>query len=203
MANPLKYGLLKHFSPQQLQLLADAKVGIAGAGGLGSNTALMLARSGLENLLIIDCDIVDATNLNRQQFWPRHLGMAKVQALGEILRELNPDINLELLDLRLDNTNTREILQSCPIWVEALDSPYAKSSFVHQALQSGKQIVSASGLCGYGGKPLSKRRFKQLTIAGDFSTASSLAPPLAPRVTQAAAIMADRVLEIILGESRI
>ena len=79
--NPLCEGLGRYLTPEQLRILRQARVGIAGAGGLGSNAALMLARSGVEHLTLVDHDVVDASNLNRQQYWPRHVGRSKVDAL--------------------------------------------------------------------------------------------------------------------------
>ena len=90
----LREGLKRYLSEHQIQLLRKTEVGIAGAGGLGSNAAMLLARSGLERLSIIDHDIVDKSNLNRQHYWPRHLAQSKVEALKEALLELNPHIQL-------------------------------------------------------------------------------------------------------------
>ena len=200
MINSLRQGLTRYFTPEQLARLRAARVGLAGAGGLGSNTALMLARCGVEDLLLVDDDMVEPSNLNRQQFWPRHLGSPKVEALAELLRELNPDIRVETRRLRLGPADLPEILLSCPIWVEALDAPEAKTMLVERALLDGRMVASASGMGGYGGPPMQKRRLGRLTLVGDFTTDVLAAPPLAPRVTQAAALLADAVLEFILGE---
>ena len=78
--NVLRRGLARYLAPEQLARLQSVRVGIAGAGGLGSNAALMLARSGVERFLLIDDDVVDASNLNRQQFWPRHVGRPSCSA---------------------------------------------------------------------------------------------------------------------------
>lgn len=195
----LREGLGRYFTPEQLARLAAARVGIAGAGGLGSNVALMLARSGVEDMLIIDHDVVDASNLNRQQFWPRHVGRPKVEALGEELRELNPHIRLELVTARLDEATLPPLLPTCPIWVEAFDAAESKTLLVERALLAGRRIASASGVAGVGGAPMRKRRLGNLVLVGDFQSDVAFAPPLAPRVTQAAALLADAVLEFILG----
>ncbi|MDE5878442.1 MAG: ThiF family adenylyltransferase, partial [Desulfovibrio sp.] len=113
----LREGLARYFTPEELAKLRAARVGIAGAGGLGSNAALMLARSGVEDFLLVDDDVVDASNLNRQQFWPRHVGRPKVEALGELLRELNPHIRLELVNARLDEATLPALLPACSLWV--------------------------------------------------------------------------------------
>ena len=123
-----------------------------------------------------------------------------MDALAGILRELNPDIRVETRRLRLGPADLPEILPACPIWVEALDDPEAKTMLVERALLDGRMVASASGMGGYGGPAMRKRRLGRLTLVGDFTTDVLAAPPLAPRVTEAAALLADAVLEFILGE---
>lgn len=195
-----KEGLKKYLSDSQLSALARAHVGIAGAGGLGSNIAMLLARSGLERLTIIDHDVVEGSNLNRQHYWPRHLGQKKALALKDLLLELNPRMSVDCHCVYLDEASLPPLLKDCGIWAEAFDSAAAKAFFVEQALLAGRQVISASGICGVGGPPLARRIMGGLTLVGDFHTDLCMAPPMAPRVTQAAAIMADRALELILGK---
>lgn len=195
----LRAGLARYLNEAQIAKLRSARIGIAGAGGLGSNVAMLLARSGVENFTIIDHDTVDKSNLNRQHFWPRHLGMQKIAALKESMLELNPNISLTLYPVYLDECSIPPLLQACPVWVEALDGADAKSLFVEKALLAERRVISASGICGIGGMPLQKKRMGALTLVGDFHTDVCIAPPMAPRVQQAAAIMADCVLEDILS----
>ena len=199
MQNALHNGLQRYFSPEQLDALRETRVGIAGAGGLGSNAALMLARSGVGSMLLVDDDVVDASNLNRQQYWPRHVGQPKVDALTELLQELNPDINIDARRMRLTRENLPDVLPACPIWVEAFDGPEDKTLLVENALLTGLRIASASGMGGFGGAAMGKRYLGNLVLVGDFTTDIMTAPPLAPRVTEAAALLADAVLEMILG----
>ena len=195
----LHEGLQRYLSPKQRLLLSEARVGIAGVGGLGSNVALMLARSGIDHILIADGDFVESSNLNRQQYFPRHVGLPKVTALRMILEELNPQIDVDARHCWLDGTRIAKLLPKADIWVEALDAPEAKQLFVEMALQAGYFTVSASGMAGYGGAPMQKRRMGNLIMVGDFVSDTLVLPPLAPRVTEAAALQADAVLEHILG----
>lgn len=196
--NELREGLRRYLSNEQIRLLRQTTVGIAGAGGLGSNVAMLLARSGIERLTLIDHDVVDKSNLNRQLYWPRHLQQKKVEALKESLLELNPYIELAIHQLYLDDTNIDSILPSCHIWVEAFDGAESKALFVEKALLAQCAVISASGICGIGGPVIAKRKIGKLTLVGDFQTDLCKAPPMAPRVTLAAALMADSVLELIL-----
>lgn len=192
-------GLARYFTPQQLEALAAAKIGIAGAGGLGSNAAMLLARSGVENFVIVDHDYVDSSNLNRQHYWPDQLGQAKVDALKCHLLALNDRARIETLQLTLTRDTIEEVIDKAQIWVEALDEPEAKKILVEKALMAGAKVTAASGLAGFGGPPMQKRVIGNLTLVGDFVTSIDMAPPLAPRVTQAAAMLADCVLEFILN----
>lgn len=68
---------------------------MAGLGGLGSNIAVSLARIGVGHLHLLDFDEVDLTNLNRQYYFLRHIGMKKTEALKEILLDINPYLDIQ------------------------------------------------------------------------------------------------------------
>ncbi len=199
MSELLQQGLQRYLLPEELEKVRVAKVGIAGLGGLGSNVAMLLARSGVQNFVLIDYDVVDASNLNRQHYFPRHVGKQKTEALAEILQELCPHAQLESFSTCLQEDNIQEYLSKAPLWVEALDLAQSKKLFVESALFSGKFTVSASGIAGCDGPPMQKRNLGQnLVIVGDFSSDIAQYPPLAPRVMQAAAMQADVLLAKIL-----
>lgn len=197
----LQQGLRRYFSEAQLAKLAAVRVGIAGAGGLGSNCAMILARSGVRRFTIADFDRVDASNLNRQFFFPTDVGLPKVEALGRHLLDLDPELDLKLVDGRLEAESLPEVYAGCDILVEALDKAEYKAIFCNLFMGSGAFLVSASGLGGFGGAPMRSRKLGgKMVCVGDFSTEADEAnPPLAPRVIQAAAMQADAVLEYILG----
>ena len=160
----------------------------------------LLHESGVKvTTMVVDDDVVDASNLNRQQYWPRHVGRPKVEALAELLLELNPAMQVETRRLRMDQHNIGTVLPSCPIWVEAFDGPDDKTLLVETALLGGYHIASASGMGGCGGAPMGRRNLGALVLVGDFTTDILMAPPLAPRVTEAAALLADAVLEMVLA----
>lgn len=194
----LEKGLEKYFSTDQLKKLSNTVVGIAGLGGLGSNVALMLARSGISHFVLIDHDIIEESNLNRQQFWPNHVGKYKVDALSEILTNLNPNIKINSHILRITKDNLKEIIHLSNIWVEALDNAEIKTIFMEQTAKKSTFLTGASGIAGYGKNPINRKILGNIVIVGDFITDTSIAPPLAPRVTEAAALMADSVLTYIL-----
>ncbi|MEF2676802.1 MAG: ThiF family adenylyltransferase, partial [Bilophila wadsworthia] len=112
-----------HLAAEQCKVLASARIGMAGAGGLGSNCAVFLARTGIRDFVIADPDVVALSNLNRQHFFPRHLGLPKVEALGAVLRELNPSVILRLEQRALDGPSACGLFAGCDIVVEAVDDP--------------------------------------------------------------------------------
>lgn len=196
----LSDSLNKWFTPRQLARLRAARVGVAGAGGLGSNAALALVRSGVRNLVVVDGDVVEASNLNRQAYWPDDVGRAKVDALRGRLAALEPGIVYEGRREWLDATNACSFFQGCDAVIEALDGASFKAALCAVLLDAGFFVVGASGLAGYGLSPLGVRRLgTRFVCVGDFSTgASEKAPTLAPRVMQAAAMQADAVLSFLL-----
>src|SRR5665647_898985 len=76
--------------------LRDATVGIIGLGGLGSNAAMMLARSGIGHFVLADPDQVDESNLARQLYFPDQLGALKTDALAETLLRIDPALDLTM-----------------------------------------------------------------------------------------------------------
>lgn len=190
----------KYFTPCQLEKLEKAEIGLAGLGGLGSNIAVLLARSGIGKFILVDCDLVDWSNLNRQVYFPRHVGRRKTESLKEIILELNKNAQITCNEINLSVNNIQGILNHCGIWIEALDDAKSKAIFVNEACKNAEIVISASGICGIGGEPLTKRKLGNLYIIGDNVSAMECFHPYAPRVTQAAAMMADCVLEYVLSE---
>lgn len=103
--------------------LKKARVLVAGAGGLGSPAALYLAAAGVGNLRIVDSDAVELSNLNRQILhWTRDIGVNKVDSGGGKLKELNPEITVETLKLRITGENISELVKGCDLILDAMDN---------------------------------------------------------------------------------
>ncbi len=196
----LEDGLARYLSPQQQTRLASAKIGIAGAGGLGSNAAFMLVRSGIRRLVLADKDVVDASNLNRQAYFPEHVGRPKVEALAEQLRRLEPGLELILIHETLTEQTAAARFAGCDAVVEAFDGADNKAMLFQTLLPTGAFLVGASGIAGWGGPPMKARRLgERAVLVGDgVSAIGPELPPMAPRVIQAAAMQADAVLAFLL-----
>ncbi len=198
----LDQGLRRYFSAGALRALRSARVGIIGAGGLGSNVAMMLARSGIRSLTLADPDVVEASNLNRQAYFPEDVGSAKVLALARHLEALEPAMELVLHERAVTPENAFSLFASCPIVVEAVDDAGTKAMLYACFAPEKALYVTASGMAGSGGETpmVCRRPRRNVAAVGDFTSAVDGAnPPLAPRVVQAAAMQADAVLAHILS----
>lgn len=196
-------GTNAYLNDRERRILETAVVGIAGAGGLGSNCAMHLVRAGVRRLVIADYDVVSESNLNRQFFFRDQIGRKKVDALAENLRRIEPNLELDLRDVRLAPDNIDWIFSNCSVVVEAFDTAEAKSMLLKTMLPLGKPIVAASGLAGWG-RSLAIRQHrigKSLVLIGDMSSdiRTGLAP-VSPRVGIAAAMEANAVVSLLLGE---
>lgn len=185
--------------------LRVAAVGIAGAGGLGSAVAIALARIGVGRLVIADFDVVEPSNLNRQQFFIDQLGEPKVTALQANLARINPYVKVTPHQVRLTPENVPGIFGEVDVLVEAFDAADQKAMLT-EAFIGGvpdKPVVIASGLAGHmpGNSVRTRRAGKRLTVVGDQVTAAAPGTGLmAPRVGIAAHHQANAVLRLLLGE---
>ena len=134
------------------ECLRAARIGVAGAGGLGSNIAVMLARSGVGELVVADFDAVDEGNLNRQHYFRSDLGRPKVEALAEQIRAIGAGTRVRALRTRVTAENVRGIFGGCDIVCEAFDDPEAKALLVERLLTvpDGPTLVSGNGMAGLG-----------------------------------------------------
>ena len=190
-----------YLAPEERAALESVRVGIAGAGGLGSNCAMHLVRSGVKHITIADFDVVNESNLNRQFFFRDQIGQKKVEAIKANLLRIEPDADIRAVDIRLDASSAREIFADCGIVVEAFDAVDAKVMLVSAFASSGKKLVTASGLAGWGrSNAMRVRKMGNIVAIGDGETSvGDGAAPVSPRVGIAAAMEANAVVSLLLG----
>ncbi len=197
--------LSHYFSPDEINAIRSVKIGIAGLGGLGSNCAMNLARCGFSRFVAVDFDRVEDTNLNRQAYFPRHIGRPKTDCCAELLHALNPAIVIETHCERIDATNVMTLFGACDIIVEAFDDPACKALLVETFMCSGKLLVGASGLAGYGrsDRIVTRKIQDRFFLIGDaVSAVNERLKPYAPCVAIAAAKQADVVLSWVVETMR-
>lgn len=184
---------------------AEATVAICGLGGLGSNIAICLARAGIGKLILIDFDVVDVSNLHRQQYKASQVGMFKTEALKENLLEINPYITIESHKVRMTEDNAAKLVAEANIVCEAFDKAECKAMVVNEVLTqfTDKIIVSGSGMAGFSSandintKKLSKRFYLCGDGVSDVNDGIGL---IASRVMVCAAHEAHMVLRLLMGE---
>lgn len=191
------------FPDEMRKKLRGAKVAVAGLGGLGSNIAVMLARSGIGHLFLVDFDVVDVTNLNRQMYFISHLGLPKTEALPQILYQINPYLICESMRIKVTPENVRELFKEYPIVCEAFDKPDQKAMLVRELLMQCPEtiVVSGNGMAGYGDTNdiCTSKKMRRLYVCGDQKTdVGSGIGLMAPRVAACAAHEANKVIQLIM-----
>lgn len=198
----LKEMMRARHTPGVYDAVKDAKVAIMGLGGLGSNIAIMLARTGVGHLKLVDFDIVEPSNLNRQQYSITQLGKRKTDALKEIINQINPFLDIKTEFVRVTEKNVLSITDGYDIVCEAFDKPDAKVMLTQCILsQTDKVLIAASGMAGIEDSNAVKTRkvTDRFYVCGDGMTEAKEGRGLmAPRVTICAAHQANAVLDVII-----
>ncbi|MFO7766843.1 MAG: sulfur carrier protein ThiS adenylyltransferase ThiF [Pelovirga sp.] len=198
--------IMSRHTPGVHEKVKKARVGIAGAGGLGSAIAIALTRTGVGFIRIVDFDVVEPSNLNRQQYFIDQIGMPKVAALRDNLQRINPLVELDIHHSKVTVDNLKELFGDVDILVEAFDRADQKAMLANGFLRHcpGKYLIAASGMAGH--KPANSIQTHQINdffyLCGDHTTAAEPGCGLmAPRVGIAAHHQANAVLRLILGEN--
>jgi molybdopterin/thiamine biosynthesis adenylyltransferase/rhodanese-related sulfurtransferase len=132
--------------------LLEAKVLLLGAGGLGSPTALYLAAAGVGTLGIVDDDVVDLSNLQRQVIHTTdRIGTPKVDSAEEAIRAINPGVNVVKYKTRLDASNIMEIIQGYDVIVDGVDNFPTRYLLNDATVRLDIPVVSAS-ILGFDGQ---------------------------------------------------
>jgi sulfur carrier protein ThiS adenylyltransferase len=188
--------------------LKQATVGIAGLGGLGSAAAIALARVGIGTLILADFDLVEPSNLNRQHYTINHIGMAKTDAMAEILASINPYIQVITHRVVLDRDNIPRVFDKADIIMECFDKAEAKTMIIQTVAEflPEKYIIGASGLAGYGDSNSIRtiELGEKVYMIGDLVKAAEPGRGLmAPRVGIAAHHQANLVLSLLMDPDKI
>lgn len=188
--------------PGTFERLKTCTVGIVGAGGLGSNVAVALVRTGVGRLILSDPDRVELSNLNRQHFFRDQVGQMKVDALARSLKRVNPYVSLSIHHDRVNADNILSIYGEADLLVEALDRAKEKAEIIEAWLvkKHKRYVVAASGLAGYGHtESLGVRRMGYLAVCGDGKRDMTLGLT-AGRVGMVACMQANVAVELLLSQ---
>lgn len=182
-----------------------ARVAVCGLGGLGSNIAVALARAGVGHLHLIDFDMVEPSNLNRQQYAAAQVGIPKAEALRDNIAAINPYCEVKAETVRIADGNIAALFADDDIVCEAFDSAEEKAMLVSGVMEAfpDKPVVAASGMAGLASANAitTKRVSRRLYVCGDGTTDMDDGLGLyGARVLVCAAHQATMALRIIDGQ---
>ena len=125
--------LIARHTPNIHNKLKKGKVAILGLGGLGSNIAISLARIGVGKLILADFDIVEPSNLNRQQYFIEDIGKLKTEALNEKIKKINPFIDVNIQNIYVNKSNIK-LFNEANVIIECFDNPKFKAEICNYVL---------------------------------------------------------------------
>lgn len=198
--------LVARHTPGVHERIKNSSIGIAGVGGLGSQVAVALARVGVGRLILVDFDIVEPSNLNRQQYFVDQIGMPKVEALADNIRRINPATELIIHQKKVCPQNIDHLFSTVDILVEAFDAADQKAMIAGYWLRNHrhKPLVTGSGMAGYGpsNSITTSKAADNFYVCGDgISAAAPGSGLMAPRVGIVAHHQANTVLRLLLGQN--
>lgn len=198
----MEVALIMRHGAQLQKKIARTTVAVCGLGGLGSNIAIALARAGIGRLLLLDFDVVDVSNLHRQQYKAEQVGQPKAEALAANLREIAPYVDLNARTVKITEENGADLLREADIVCEAFDVPENKAMLTNLVLETmpEKYLVAASGMAGIGDANLikTKKITERFYLCGDgVSNVEDGIGLFSSRVLVCAAHQAHAVIRII------
>ncbi|MCX7821712.1 MAG: sulfur carrier protein ThiS adenylyltransferase ThiF [Brevinematales bacterium] len=172
------------------------RIGIAGVGGIGSNVILHLVRAGVKNFRVVDFDVVQPSNLNRQFYFIDQIGMSKVEAIKLNLMRIANGLDIISENKKLSEENIIETFKDCEIVVEGFDNEFDKTMLIRMLFDSKKLIVSANGVAGIDTSSIIVKNISgNIFIVGDFSTDIKNSKLYSHKVSHIASLMAEIVLK--------
>ena len=195
--------LIARHTPNIHNKLKKGKIAILGLGGLGSNIAISLARIGVGQLVLVDFDVVEPSNLNRQQYFIDDIGKYKTQAMYENISKINPFINIKTYNMLVSKENVN-VFNDVDIIIEAFDNPKYKAQISNYVLinMKDKYLIASSGMAGYYDSNIikTKKIREKFYICGDLVNEAKIGEGLmAPRVAICANHMANLAMQILIN----
>ena len=183
--------------PEINDAVKDFTVAVLGCGGLGSQVAWILARLGVGKLILYDFDVVEASNLNRQNYSISDIGKKKVQATAEKITDWLPHVYVEARDEFVDAEVLKAIEAEADIVVEAYDGVQSKIEAFDFFQDHNTPYVCTTGVAGLSGA-VKRKDFGHIHMVGDFNGEDRRDCYL-PKVMTIAAMECQVVFELIIG----
>ena len=197
--------LCQRHTAEKQEKLKNARVAVAGLGGLGSHVSIALARLGVGHLRLIDYDVVDITNIFRQCYLLRHIGQYKTDCLKTQIAEINPYIKVETVTKKITQENVMDLVGDSDIVCEALDRKESKAMLINEIMEhcEDKIVVAGSGMAGTdsANRIVTRKITPRLYVCGDgVSALEDGLQLMAPRVALCAMHEANMIMRLLLGE---
>lgn len=178
---------------------------MAGLGGLGSHIAMLLARAGVGYLHLIDFDVVDLSNIHRQQYFLSEIGKYKTEVMEQRLLQINPYLHIKTTTVLVTADNCKALFADADYICEAFDKPEQKSMLVDGCFANftDKILVGGSGMAGFdsGNNIQTRKMTNRFYLCGDGTCGLETADTLvATRVAICAAHQANTILQLIAGK---
>jgi adenylyltransferase/sulfurtransferase len=193
--------LLEGWGEEGQRKLTNAHVAVVGAGGLGCPVSLYLVAAGVGKLTIIDADVVEETNLNRQVLhWSNDIGKPKVQSAVEKLRQFNPQVEITPIHGRLTDETVEDWLKDADIIVDALDNFPTRQVLNKYAVKTRKPLVHGA-IYGWEGRATTILPYETACLACLFEEGPppGVFPVVGTTPGVIAMIQATEVLKLLLG----
>ena len=197
--------LCQRHTAEKQEKLKNARVAVAGLGGLGSHVSIALARLGVGHLRLIDYDVVDITNIFRQCYLLRHIGQYKTDCLKTQIAEINPYIKVETVTKKITQENVMDLVGDSDIVCEALDRKESKAMLINEIMEhcEDKIVVAGSGMAGTdsANRIVTRKITPRFYVCGDgVSALEDGLQLMAPRVALCAMHEANMIMRLLLGE---
>ena len=197
--------LCQRHTAEKQEKLKNARVAVAGLGGLGSHVSIALARLGVGHLRLIDYDVVDITNIFRQCYLLRHIGQYKTDCLKTQIAEINPYIKVETVTKKITQENVMDLVGDSDIVCEALDRKESKAMLINEIMEhcEDKIVVAGSGMAGTdsANRIVTRKITPRVYVCGDgVSALEDGLQLMAPRVALCAMHEANMIMRLLLGE---
>lgn len=163
--------IFKRQDPSLTEILSSKRVTIFGCGGLGSNIAMMLARSGVGSFRLYDFDKVEITNLNRQNYNFCDIGKEKADLTKKKLLDVISDLDVESKNVFVDENNLPEFVDGSDLYIEAFDDVEKKVMIFDYFSGRDEKLITVSGLSGLGNlNDIKFKRMGNILAIGDFKS---------------------------------
>jgi len=139
------------FTSEEMSILRSSSICIIGCGGLGGHILEMLARLGIGNLTIVDGDVFDVTNLNRQILSSENnIGKSKVMEAFKRIKAINSDVAINTINEFVNSENVNDIIKSSDVVIDALDSIDDRRMLARACDESDKIMIHGAIAGWYG-----------------------------------------------------